>query len=214
MHQFLLDYRTTPHTTTGVPPATILFGRSLRTKLPHISETPQKDASVRQRNTAQKQKMKEYADKKAYVQPSKFKEGDAVLLKNPRPFNSTPYKPIPLIITRKKGTMITAQRGQQQVTRNSSFFKKSPHHPTREEAGLEPPATSEDEENHLRAETSHTNNTPNLNQSHNQPNSIQTSVKNTDPVTSATHTNPVTSDPRRSTRTTKLPKKFYDFVLK
>ena len=29
MHQFLLDYRTTPHMTTGVPPATILFGRSL-----------------------------------------------------------------------------------------------------------------------------------------------------------------------------------------
>ena len=105
-----------------------------------------------------------YADKKAYVKPSKLKEGDSVLLKNPRPFNSTPYQPTPLIITRKKGTMITAQQVQQQVTRNSSFSKKSPHHPTSEEAGLEPPATSEDEENHLRAETSHTNNTPNLNQ--------------------------------------------------
>ena len=54
MHHFLLDYRTTPHTTTGVPPTTILFGCSLRTKLPHISETSQKDAPVRQRDTAQK----------------------------------------------------------------------------------------------------------------------------------------------------------------
>ena len=103
IHQFLLDYRTTPHTGTGVLPATILFGRSLRAKLPHISETPQKDAPVQQCDTAQKQKMKEYADKKAYVKPSKLKEGGAVLLKNPCPFNSTPYQPTPLIITRKKG---------------------------------------------------------------------------------------------------------------
>jgi len=33
MHQFLRTYRATPHCTTGVAPATALFGRPIRVKL-------------------------------------------------------------------------------------------------------------------------------------------------------------------------------------
>lgn len=36
MYKFLLDYRTTPHSSTGVPPATAFFGRNLKTRLPEI----------------------------------------------------------------------------------------------------------------------------------------------------------------------------------
>ena len=39
---------------------------------------------------------------------------------------STPFKPEPLQITHKKGSMITAPGGGRTVTRNSSFFKKLP----------------------------------------------------------------------------------------
>ena len=35
MHQFLRNYRATPHCTTGVAPATALFGRPIRTKMPN-----------------------------------------------------------------------------------------------------------------------------------------------------------------------------------
>ena len=35
MYQFLRNYRATPHCTTGVAPATALFGRPIRVKLPN-----------------------------------------------------------------------------------------------------------------------------------------------------------------------------------
>jgi hypothetical protein len=44
------------------------------------------------------------------------------------PFNlvkgGLPYKPTPLTIKEKKGSMISASDGQRSVTRNSSFFKR------------------------------------------------------------------------------------------
>ena len=39
LYDFLLNYRTTPHVTTGHPPATLLFNRSVRNKLPQITPT-------------------------------------------------------------------------------------------------------------------------------------------------------------------------------
>ena len=41
LFKFLLDYQTTPHCTTGTPPATILFGRTIKNRLPHpLLKTP------------------------------------------------------------------------------------------------------------------------------------------------------------------------------
>ena len=34
LNGFLLQYRTTPHSTTGVPPAELLFNRTVKGKLP------------------------------------------------------------------------------------------------------------------------------------------------------------------------------------
>ena len=38
MDDFLMMYRSTPHSTTGVSPAELLFGRKIRTKLPQLQE--------------------------------------------------------------------------------------------------------------------------------------------------------------------------------
>ena len=38
MDIFLMMYRSTPHSTTGVIPAELLFGRKNRTKLPRLQE--------------------------------------------------------------------------------------------------------------------------------------------------------------------------------
>ncbi len=38
MQKFLLGYRSTPHTTTGVSPAKLLFGREIRSKISAIHQ--------------------------------------------------------------------------------------------------------------------------------------------------------------------------------
>ena len=38
VHKYLVAYRSTPHTTTGVSPAGLLFGRNMCTKLPKLKE--------------------------------------------------------------------------------------------------------------------------------------------------------------------------------
>ena len=39
LYKFLLNYRGTPHSTTKVAPATALFGRTIRSKLPGLPQT-------------------------------------------------------------------------------------------------------------------------------------------------------------------------------
>ena len=51
--RFLLQYRVTPHTTTGCPPAELLFGRNLRTRLDLIK--PDLARSVEKRQCKQKE---------------------------------------------------------------------------------------------------------------------------------------------------------------
>ena len=98
------------HSTTRIAPATSLFGRPRKTKLPELT-TPCSDPEIRKRDQTAKAKMKEYADNKRYVRPSNAKEGDTVLVKrdDSKKKSDTPYDPRPLIIVEKKGSMVTAQ---------------------------------------------------------------------------------------------------------
>lgn len=147
MYKLLLDYRSTPHSTTGVAPATVLFGRSIGTRLPSIVR-PVNDSDMRQKDNEEKMKMKAYADNKQYVKESNVKIGDNVLVKNTGIMKKTPYNPHPLTVTAKKGSMITAERDGQKVTRNSSFFKTTPSPQTaiesqESEESFERPETAE-----------------------------------------------------------------------
>ena len=63
MYRFLRNYRATPHSTTGFPPATILFARSMKVKLPELhteqsSQSPIPRDKVQRRDYHQKEKMK------------------------------------------------------------------------------------------------------------------------------------------------------------
>ena len=147
LFRFLLDYRTTPHTTTGVAPATVFFGRVIKNKLPHITHSPHTlDTDIRIRDAAQKRKMKVYADNKCYVKQSDIQVGDHALLRDTSMRKCTPYQPEPFLITGKKGSMVTARRGTQVLSRNSSFFKTvqaslplQPEEPLEEELQLAEP---------------------------------------------------------------------------
>ena len=57
---YLLQYRATPHTTTGLSPAEMLFGRKIHTKLPRISvpKESEVDKDVRKKHDRKKLKAK------------------------------------------------------------------------------------------------------------------------------------------------------------
>ena len=88
LHKFLLAYRTTPHSTTGMAPAEMLFRRKIRTKLPEVQITGSvEDTSdfdfeaVQVRDGEMKEKGKQYIDKKRSAESSGIKSGDKVLVK-------------------------------------------------------------------------------------------------------------------------------------
>ena len=114
MQEFLLNYRATPHTTTKIAPATLMFGRNTRTRLPQTDTKIDKNAldhSVEQRDKEQRQRMKEYADRRRQSKTTTMNIGDYVLVRQQKHNKFTPnFDPKPLRITKVKGTMITAER--------------------------------------------------------------------------------------------------------
>ena len=65
IYSFLLMYHSTPHSTTGVSPAELLFRRKIRTKLPELDSDFDKDVQLyRDRDAEMKEKGKLYGDMK------------------------------------------------------------------------------------------------------------------------------------------------------
>ena len=89
MFTFLLNYRATPHATTGASPALLHLGREIRTKVPQV-ETQLSDAlsaavqSAKVEDRQDKQRMKAYVDMRNRASPSVIASGDKVLLKQAR----------------------------------------------------------------------------------------------------------------------------------
>ena len=88
-------YRSTPHSTTGVRPAELLFRRRISTKLPHRQEFSIED-EVRDRDSERKARGKVYAGCQRNARESEIREGDKVLLRQEKENKlSTPYKQSP-----------------------------------------------------------------------------------------------------------------------
>ena len=119
--KYLRNYRSAPHGTTQVCPATVIFNhRPVRIKIPSVYDMLpaiyDQDQQVRVNDQLYKGKT---TDK------SKFNRGDKVLVKIKRQNKFTPeYDPKWYRVINIKGSMITARRADHTITRNSSFFKK------------------------------------------------------------------------------------------
>ena len=102
------------------------------------------DKTLRERDKLKKRKMKMRSDKRKNAKKSDLKLGDTVLVKQPKrdklttPFNHKPYE-----ITNKKGSMITAERFDHQIARDSSHFK---HVKTEPEKSPDPVIVEEEED--------------------------------------------------------------------
>ena len=80
---------------------------------------------MRERDAYQKLNMKSHAESKRSIRDSDIQVGDTVLVKQPKLGKlSTPYHPVPLTVTSKNHSMLTAEGDEWKVTRNSSHFKK------------------------------------------------------------------------------------------
>lgn len=81
LQEYLHMYRATPHSTTFKTPSELMFGRTIRDKLPSIEQPFEVDEEVRDRDKMKKLAGKLYADKKRNAKINEIKEGDVVWLK-------------------------------------------------------------------------------------------------------------------------------------
>ena len=109
MDDFLMMYRSTPHSTTGVSPAELLFGRKVRTKLTKLQEITCED-EIRDCDSERKEKGKPYADCKRNACENDIQKGDKVLLRQERDNKlSTPFKQVPFTVVQKNGNSFLAE---------------------------------------------------------------------------------------------------------
>ena len=130
LSRFLLHYRTTPHSTTGVPPSELLFNHQVQGKLPIL----QKCNLVNRHNEAwekegeRQQYNKCYADEKRNIRESPIKVDEYALWKQERRnkltsnFNETPH----IVISRNNNTVTACSQTRHTITRNVSHFKPIP----------------------------------------------------------------------------------------
>ena len=125
LYRFLRNYRATPHTSTGLPPATVLNGVPLKTELPQVCTIPD-DKLLRQKDQSAKNKMKEYAEARRNIRKSDINTGDKVLLKNVMQQGKLvpKFQQQPFEVIQRKGAMVTAQRDQKTKARNVTHFRK------------------------------------------------------------------------------------------
>ena len=211
LYRALLNYRATPHSTTGVSPAEALFNRQIKTRLPEPDQAASEiDNEMRLNDGERKRQMKTYADSKRNTQFRELQVGDSVLVKQQANSKlTTPYLPEPLQVIQKKGSMITAKNSRRSITRNSSFFKKIPsqpnHNPSTPEPDLEEPAVV----------TSHSDAQPSDVLSPARPGPVTPPSTTQSKTTTPTAAGPPVQQPAavRPTRTRKPPERFKDFEL-
>lgn len=124
--EYLLMYRSSPHATTGVSPAELLFNRKIKTKLPELCSETLLDEEVRERDEWRKEKEKMYYDMRNRVKENALKPGDTVVLSQRKEnklspeFDSTRYQ-----VTDRRGNTVTVRSpAGNTFTRNVAKVKK------------------------------------------------------------------------------------------
>lgn len=108
----ILMYNSTPHTTTGVAPSILMFGRIIRDKLPAVATRPNKLLEeIQNRDKILKQKSSDYTNNRRRARRSELKVGDCVLVKRMTKENklASTFSPEEWTIIDRSGPDVTLQ---------------------------------------------------------------------------------------------------------
>ncbi|CAH2088405.1 unnamed protein product [Euphydryas editha] len=129
--EYLMMYNSTPHSVTGKSPAELFFRRQNKDKIPSLLYNGQEfdDSDVRDRDKTQKEKGKEYADRKRRAEDSTITEGDKVYVKEMEKRNklTANFNPTPHSVERVEGgdVLIRNEETGKQLRRNVIHLKRT-----------------------------------------------------------------------------------------
>lgn len=129
LQDFLLMYRSTPHSTTHRTPSELMFGRTIIDKLPHLNESIIVDEELRDRDKIEKEKGKQYADKRRHAQENTIEAGETVWLKrlvNKNKLSPT-FEPIDYKVISRSGSALLVENVATgvQYRRNITHVKRA-----------------------------------------------------------------------------------------
>ena len=126
MRKFLTAYRTTPHSSTAVTPAKLLFNREIRSKIPELGNSWHSDSEARDKDAEATQERTYYTDEKRRARESDLEPGDLVLLKQRKENKlSTTYGALPYTVSKKHGNEVVVSSPEGvNVRRNVADVKK------------------------------------------------------------------------------------------
>ncbi|CAH2105722.1 unnamed protein product [Euphydryas editha] len=130
LNEYLMMYNSTPHSVTGKTPTELFFKRLNRDKIPtfqDISNTID-DTEIRDKDREQKEKGKDYGDKRRGARDSDLNEGDKVYVKEINKTNKLTlnYNPTPHVVENTKNGDITIRNEEtgQTLRRNILHLKR------------------------------------------------------------------------------------------
>ena len=107
LSKFLLNYCATPHSTTKVPPAELLYNHKIKGKLPELLrkvKVVNRHKEAKDNQEMNKEKSGTYSNQSRNVKESNLKVGDTVLLKQKRKNKlSTNFDTRAHIVTKLRG---------------------------------------------------------------------------------------------------------------
>ena len=131
LHEFVFAYRVTPHSSTNIPPADLMFQRLIRYSIPDATNKLNHidlEEKLESNDRTKKELATDYAILRRHVKPCSLSVGDRVFVKQPRKNKlSSPFNPYPYRITAQKGWMFIAKNSEtDEITRNETHFKSIP----------------------------------------------------------------------------------------
>ena len=130
LRKFLIAYRSTPHTSTGVAPFSLLFQRDMTTKLPGLEI--EQDTTVHDRaadnDALSKCRNKIYADEKRSANESQIQVGESVLVQNREKGKLDPNfgNEKHTVVAREGSEVVVSDKDGRTTRRNETFVKAVP----------------------------------------------------------------------------------------